>query len=444
MDRRQFLKLSAALGSTAALPYSLHLNAQQVNYEGKFLVTIQAQGAWDTASFCDPKMNVAGELDINNWANSNEIQTAGNIQYAPFADNQAFFDKYHRDMMVINGIDYQTNSHTAGETHAWSGRISAGFPTLTSLFALQNGDSLPLAYVNNGGYGETAGLTRYTRLESSGALDRIINPNQLQWDKHTNYINPDQWDLVSQYQQSREQLVNGMATVSDKMKHGRIGYRQAIENSSLMGQFGNAVENAGTLEEPTEGQFWNSLNLQAQLAALAMSSGVCVAADLIIGGYDTHQNHDTDQSTVLTQLTQGIDKLWEYAELYGIADRLIVVIGSDFSRTPHYNDDNGKDHWPVGSMIIMEKNTSWGNRMVGATDGGLFNKKINPNTLEVDEANGSSIYPKHVMDSFRGYLGLNEMTETTLFPFNNSESFDFFNANKSTPQMSDPRNTVRI
>ena len=52
---------------------------------------------------------------------------AGNIPYAPFANNTAFFEKYHSRMLVINGVDAQTNSHTVGIVHDWSGRTAEGY-----------------------------------------------------------------------------------------------------------------------------------------------------------------------------------------------------------------------------------------------------------------------------------------------------------------------------
>jgi hypothetical protein len=32
-----------------------------------------------------------------------------------------------------------------------------------------------------------------------------------------------------------------------------------------------------------------------------------------------------------------------------------LIVNSEFSLTPYYNDDGGKDHWALGSMIIMKK-----------------------------------------------------------------------------------------
>ena len=66
-------------------------------------------------------------------------------------DNEAFFEKYHRRMLVINAVDAQTNSHTVGIVHNWSGRNSDGYPTLTALLAAHYAPALPVPYLSFGG-----------------------------------------------------------------------------------------------------------------------------------------------------------------------------------------------------------------------------------------------------------------------------------------------------
>ena len=78
------------------------------------------------------------------------------------------------------------------------------------------------------------------------------------------------------------------------------------------------------------------------------------------------------------------------------------------------------------SVIVMEKDASWGNTVIGKTDEGHNALKINPASFEQDEQNGTIIYPKHVMASIRDYLGISETTLSQPFSFNNTESFDFF------------------
>lgn len=426
MDRRSFLKSIGLTSLVATLPTSFKLYSAPNDYTGKLLITVQAEGGWDVTSFCDPKMNSAGEREINTWARTGEIQTAGNLQYAPVASNAAFFQKYYRDMLVINGIDSQTNSHSAGVTHNWSGRISEGFPSLTALFASINAPNLPISYVNNGGYTNTGNLIRYTRLENTNRLINVIYPNNMVWDQNQRWIHDSDWERIQAARANRMQSLTQDSAATTRQIRNRANYLSSLENAGSLTDFATALTNAGNIQEPVQsGNLWSSFRRQAQLALIAMSSGVTVSADLMHGGFDTHQNHDTDQNFLLSELTGGLDYLWTYAEQLGIADRLVVVIGSDFGRTPHYNSDAGKDHWPITSTIIMEKNVSWGNRMVGITDGIHNTQAVNTQTLQADPQ-GSYIYPKHVMQALRDYLGLSEHPNASSFALNATEGFNFF------------------
>ncbi|MBT6412008.1 MAG: DUF1501 domain-containing protein [Betaproteobacteria bacterium] len=167
------------------------------------------------------------------------------------------------------------------------------------------------------------------------------------------------------------------------------------------------------------------LKQQAQFAILAFKAGVSVAADLNLGSFDSHEDNDSEQEPLLAELTDGIDYLWDAAEEAGIADRLLVLVGSDFSRTPYYNAGEGKDHWPYGSYIIMEKGAKYTNRMIAGTDEVQDVAKIDPKTLKPSTF-GTKILTSHVHDALRDYLGLANASTTAIFPFNNPEKFNFF------------------
>ena len=97
MQRRNFVKGVLAVGAASGFRVPL---AHATDYTDKLFVFVQAEGGWDPTSFCDPKTNTTGERKINNWADNDEIREAGNIRYAPFANNQAFFDKYYQRILV--------------------------------------------------------------------------------------------------------------------------------------------------------------------------------------------------------------------------------------------------------------------------------------------------------------------------------------------------------
>ena len=421
MKRRTMLKTLTAAG-VAASGFRLPL-VHASNYRGKLFVFVQADGGWDPTSFCDPKANTPGEPVINHWPEDDEIRQAGNIPYAPFARNVAFFEKYHRRMLVINGVDAQTNSHTVGIVHNWSGRNSEGYPTTTALLAAHYAQDLPVPYLSFGGYSVTSGLTRFTRIDDANLLRDIANPA-------TEMFTEEDWaEMESLRNATAERLKSQAGLLPGDMRH-RAFYRSAFATEGL-----KAYADAIPLEDELERDqihsgadriFRSTLRRQAQLTVLAFKTGVAVGADLWLGGFDTHAFHDPDHEWLLGNLTDGVDYLWDYAERHGVANRMVVVMGSDFGRTNFYNSAQGKDHWPIGSFVIMEKNQRWTGRAVGETDGLHFAQRINPRTLRHDDRSGTIIYPKHVHKALRRYLGIEHTPGAQRFPFNNTEDFAFF------------------
>ena len=181
MRRREAVKGLLAIIGLGGAGFRLPL-ANAVDYRGKLFVFVQADGGWDPTSFCDPKENTLGEPIINHWAEEDEIRQVGNIQFAPFAHNEAFFEKYYDRMLVINGVDAQTNSHTVGIVHNWSGRNAEGYPSMSALLAAHYGSAMPVPYLSFGGYSDTGGVTRYTRLNNANLLRNIARPAQIAGD----------------------------------------------------------------------------------------------------------------------------------------------------------------------------------------------------------------------------------------------------------------------
>lgn len=433
MKRRTILK--GLLAGTGAVVSGFRVPfARASDYTGKLFVFVQADGGWDPTSFCDPKANTPGERVINHWAERDEIQQAGNITYAPFANNAEFFTKYHDRMLVINGVDAQTNSHTVGVVHNWSGRNSEGYPSMSALLAAQYGGDLPVSYLSFGGFADTGGLIRYTRLNNPDLLRNIARPTQHADPEEGYYLSDAEWELI---QERRASDIERLVT-EDQLMLGDLQNRQfygsAMATVDELAVYADAIPSRDRLEPEEESgyiagsnnEFGSELRRQAQLAVLAFKSGVSVTADLWLRGFDTHAAHDPEHEWLLANLTNSVDYLWDYAEEHGIADRLVVVMGSDFGRTNFYNSLDGKDHWPIGSFVVMEKTQTWTNRAVGITDELHFAQRINPQTLERDDTNGTIIYPKHVHKALRRYFGIENTVGSQRFPFNNTEDFSFF------------------
>lgn len=401
------------------------------SHTGKLFMFVQADGGWDPTCFCDPKVNTTGQPVITHWSEYDDVRQAGNIPYAPFAANERFFEKYYERMLVINGVDAQTNSHTVGITHNWSGRNSEGYPSMTALLAAEYGGGMAAPYLSFGGFSRTGGVVRYTRLDDPDLLRNIAEPDRNTWDHP--YLHEGDWQALRAYANDNAARLLTAPGLMPSAVYRRALYRDVIDDDGLK-DLAEAFLSADELESGVDSgtipgspnTFSSDLKRQAQIALLAFETGAAVSADLFLGGFDTHSWHDPDFGWLIGNLTDSVDFLWDYAESRGLADRLVVVIGSDFARTNFYNSQDGKDHWPIGSFVIMEKNQSWTNRVVGETDDLQFARKINPTTLEWDESSGTIIYPKHVHKALRKYLGLGSSPGAVLYPFNNTEDFAFF------------------
>ncbi len=418
MKRREFTRLLSMAGLGAVTPWPMNLASAAEPYTGPFYISLAAIGGWDVTSFCDPKSNIGGERTINTWANSSSIEQIGNIAYAPVANNRAFFERFYRDMLVINGIDTQTNSHDDGRRHTWSGRIGFGYPSFGAIASSAIAPDLPLSLVHASGYSETAGIARFSRLQNPNIIRNLVNDTTVQRNGIVyGLFEASELDLINQYQDARLARLMASDQLLPRQKNG-------LNNLYLANSTRDQLQSFAALL-PDEFEADNDFRA-AELALLAYQSGLCVAAQLGFTGFDTHQDHDDGHFTFMAKLTDLVAFIFDTAERAGFADRLIVTMASDFGRTPYYNRGGGKDHWPIGSAILIQQGAAWGNRVVGATDEGHRALSINPTTLQLDDSvSGVVLEPKHLQQAMRQLADVDQSSIARQFPLN-AEFVDFF------------------
>jgi hypothetical protein len=430
IDRRDFLKLLGVVGLNVVVPpwprRFAYAQTAEEPYDGPLFVSVAARGGWDVTSFCDPKVNVPGEPEINHWSRDSDVGVIPGtlLTFAPFANNQEFFERFHADMLVINGVDAETNSHDAGVRNNFSGRISPGYPAFSAVLAAAYGEELPLPFLTNGGYRETAGLVTYADVDSARDLQDLVDANRVPR-RDDYYHDDDELAVIDGYQRARfeERMARPDILPRERRAIENVMFARASREQlkSLMVSLPEQL--VGTTDKDG---LRNDLLQQAQMAMVCCSAGLTVACDLEVGGFDTHQGHDNSHSTALRRLTNGVLYLWDTAESMGLADRLHVLITSDFGRTPRYNDGAGKDHWPISSAILMKKNAPWGDRVVGRSDEGHNALPIDPTTLEVSTGGGGVILrPAHVIDAVRRLAGIDQHEVARRFPLQ-VERVEFF------------------
>ena len=413
MKRRDFFKVLSVLGSGAVLP-TLPIRqgmAATDAYDGPYFLYFQANGGWDPTILCDPKLTIGGVTQFD------QIRTAGNISYAspPYSltDNfaQDFFNTYGSKLLVINGVDVRTNSHSDGRRHIWSGEITkAGFPSLGALTSGILTPTRPMPWLISGGssYEKTAGIVAPTKVSSltGNTLYDIAYPNRSS--NVTSPTAPEYFNTasLSSINAARTQRAALLAQEQNLLQARQMiekftGSRVGIENLQIL------AEDLATSTELTVSDSQARSAYQKGRAALAsFQAGLSTSASVVIGGFDTHgSNQQTRQYPRQLSMLKAVDAVMQEAAARGIADKLVVMIGSDFGRTNKYNEDNGKDHWPITSMMLMGPGIR-GNRVLGGTDANHKALGIDPNTLQTVSSGGVRLEPGHIHHALRELAGV--------------------------------------
>ena len=440
MKRRDFIQMLAATGMTASLP--LTAAKAYAAAPDHFLVIVNAGGGWDPTSLCDPKGrlgqyaderpdaghdgsinsmplndNLRNQVSGMRWSDIPRINNNDAITERVRNQFDHFFTSHHDQLTVINGIDNGTNNHSTGNRATWSGNLEMGYPSLAALFAASKNPALPMAYISNGGYDFTASLVSRARASSAGFIDRLADPNSERY----HYRNEDQsTDIYSQIKQAQAQrLARQKANESLPLRRQQLNQlftvRQEDNDLAKLSEEKAIIEAA----VPTNNHMNNrdqGFKRQASLVAAAFKSGVAASANISTGGFDTHGNHDNSQYQSLGDLLEGVAYLQEALTAAGIADKTTVVIGSDFGRTPYYNSGNGKDHWPVTSVMVMHPTGSGkGGNVFGASTDKFRAQTLNRTTGQPD-GNGQLLTPAHINLALRKELGIADNSLALSFP----------------------------
>ena len=436
MSRRGFLGRSVAGASLMAGWSGMQVwGSQGASDTGRLLVTLQLDGGVDVTMFTDPKVNVSNEPKINHWADELEPDQIGGISFAPVARNRELFERFGADLMVVNGVDAQTNSHETGRLFNWTGRNAEGQPSLSALFAAAESPEQPLAYSVFGGVSRTEGIIGYNRFDDLNVLRRLTQPNVDSWSGETK-----RWEAdLARSQQLLEADVTRLLNqsgLSVRERLSMIQFNEARERRDSLSRLAELIPPESEIaprEDLNAGgmNFSSNLKQQMQSALLVFKSGLGSAADLSLGGFDSHEENEPIQEALLSHIYEALVYFWDYAEELGLADRIFLVMGSDFGRTNFINEGNGKDHWPIGSYVMMERGALWGDRVVGQTDELHFARGIDPDTLKV-KSNGLVMTPSHIHKAIQGHLGIDEFASDASFGLANTETLPLFDPFLST------------
>jgi hypothetical protein len=87
-----------------------------------------------------------------------------------------------------------------------------------------------------------------------------------------------------------------------------------------------------------------------------------------LGGWDTHDDNFDRVEAQANILDQGLAALLPDLESRGLLEETLVVVASEFGRSPKINQNNGRDHYPKAFTTLIAGGGVRGGQVYGATD----------------------------------------------------------------------------
>lgn len=112
--------------------------------------------------------------------------------------------------------------------------------------------------------------------------------------------------------------------------------------------------------------------------------------ELNLGGWDTHNDNHDQVATLSTTLDQSASALLEDLHYRGLLDETLVVIGTEFGRSPKINGNAGRDHHPNAFSCVLAGGGIQGGQVYGATD--ERSHSVIENTVTVPDFNATIAY----------------------------------------------------
>ncbi|MBX3260847.1 MAG: DUF1501 domain-containing protein [Labilithrix sp.] len=454
MDRRDFVKLAGFAGLSLFFPTVLgrEAHADAAVWGGPYFLHMHAAGGWDPTMLCDAKVTAEGVTPayenrlITEVADMNGVvvptataegkfllRSNGN----PVEDPQNFFATVGRDVLVLNGVDTQTNNHDTGVQGLACGHNDVELPALAALFAgkVSRQINVPMAFLAGGQYNRTGDVVGISRFPGD-KVALLTEPYKASPQDDKALLSD---VAVRRITELREARISRLAaeTSLPRTKRTFNAFRDAAKGGASV----NLLKAVAGAPDPSIDAFANDLapDTRAYLTApvnngaarfvdlgrpletvlRCFQAGVSASATFAQGGFDTHADHDNSQGNALSTFLARFRYVLLRAQQLGLRDKLYVMVTSDFGRTPRYNTGNGKDHWNVTSALLAGPGIR-GGRAIGRTDEGHKAMRVargNVSQVLPDrDSSGVRIHPAHIHRELRRVLGVDQTPFIDQFP----------------------------
>ncbi|MCA9024630.1 MAG: DUF1501 domain-containing protein [Planctomycetaceae bacterium] len=121
----------------------------------------------------------------------------------------------------------------------------------------------------------------------------------------------------------------------------------------------------------------NQAGARMILARRLVEAG-CRLVNLTYGGWDMHNNIVGGFRNQMPPFDQAFARLITDLEERGLLDETLVMVSSEFGRTPKINGNAGRDHWPKGFSVVLAGGGIKRGSVYGASDATATEPEFDP------------------------------------------------------------------
>jgi len=118
----------------------------------------------------------------------------------------------------------------------------------------------------------------------------------------------------------------------------------------------------------------------------------CLLARRLVehGGWDTHNDNHDQVAGLTSPLDQSVSALLDDLHYRGLLDETLVVIGTEFGRSPEINSNAGRNHHPSAFSCVLAGGGIKGGQVYGSTD--ASGHSVADNGVSVPDFNATIAY----------------------------------------------------
>lgn len=177
----------------------------------------------------------------------------------------------------------------------------------------------------------------------------------------------------------QQQRLDSLALLEQTFAKGRLAnlesertlHRTSVERAQrLMSSEQLAAFDVSGVPKAEREAFGDSAFGRGCLAAIRLIEAGVRCVEVTLRGWDTHIDNAEGQAIQLALLDPALSALIRGLKERGLYEDTLLLVATEFGRTPKQNLTEGRDHWPHGFSVLLGGGGLRGGIAVGGTDPG--------------------------------------------------------------------------